>query len=328
MSANITPAMEAVIEKIVKLQNLAANNSNEAEAAAASAKAAKLLEDYNLDSAAVERASGGTGRREEANVEGGFYQWQRELWEAVAEVNFCHYWSQRFRMPARMVWRKNSWGEREKQERRTTRRRHCLVGRTVNVRATEIMARYLEGAIERVLEERFPGADRKDKYIASFREGVAYRLRQRLEERRRDAVAADLKAKHAAENAAKREGVSTSTALTISTYVQQENDANNDFRFGEGTSARWAAARAEKAEAAKSAREEYTKWAAANPKEAAAKEAKEAERRRKRTYSASNDRFGKVDDGAFWAGSDAGEKISLEPQVGDREAVKKIGRSK
>lgn len=327
MSANFTPEMDAVLEKLVKLKNLADNSTNEAEASAAQAAMTKLLEKHNLDVAAVERASGATGRREEANVEGGFYQWQRELWEAVAEVNFCYYWSQKFRMPERLVRRKNRWGERVREMRRTTRRHHCLIGRTVNVRATEVMARYLEAAIERVVDETFPGADKKDKYIASFREGVAYRIRQRLEERRAKDLAAELKKEHAAERAAKRAGVSTSTALTLTSYVKSEEDANRDFRFGEGTSARWAAQRAEEAEAARSAREEYTKWAAANPEEARKKEAKEAEARRKRSYSASNARFGKVDDGAFWRGSDAGEKVGLDQQV-DSGSFKKIGSRK
>lgn len=324
MNAHQTPEMEVVLEKLVKLKNLADNSSNEGEASAASAAMTRLLEKHNLDVAAVERATGGSGKREEANVEGGFYRWQRELWDAVAEVNFCYYWSQKFLMPERLVRRKNGWGERVKTLRQTIRRRHCLIGRTVNVRATEIMARYLEGAIERALEERFPGADRKDKFIASYREGIAYRLRQRLEERRAKAIREDLKKKHAAENAAKSKGVSTSTALTISTYVEAEEAANTDFRFGEGTSARWAADRAEEAEARRVEEERYTLWAAENPKEAAAKEAKAAAKRRRESYSRSNARFGKVDDGAFWAGSKAGEKIGLDPQMASG-APKMIG---
>ena len=324
--SNLTPEMDAVIQKIVKLQNLAANNSNEAEAAAAHEKAAKLLLEHNLDSATVERAAGGSGRREEAKIEGGFYQWQRELWESVAEVNFCYYWSQFYRLPERRVLRKVH-GEFIYVTRRTLRRRHCLIGRMVNFKATEIMAKYLEGAIARVIEEQFPGKDIRDKYIMSYREGVAYRLRQRLEERRREAIAADVKARNAAERKAKREGVSTSMAITLSSYAQSEEDANTDFRFGEGTSARWAAETAAEAEARRVEREEYTKWAAANPKEAAAKEAKEAAKRRTRSYSRSNDRFGKVDDGAFWRGSDAGEKIGLDPQM-DSGSFKKIGSRK
>jgi Protein of unknown function (DUF2786) len=323
MSSNLTPEMEAVIAKIVKLQNLAANNPNEAEASAASAKASQLLTDYNLDSAVVERAAGGSGKREEAKVEGGFYQWQRELWEAVAEVNFCYYWSQMYRTEPMRKLRKEGY-----VVVRVRRRRHCLIGRTVNVKATEIMAGYLEGAIERVIEERFPVQDNRDKYIASYREGIAYRIRQRLEERRRDAIEKDLKARNAAKRKAERDGVSTSTALTLSSYVQSEEDANTDFRYGEGTSARWAAARTERAEERRKAQEEYTLWAATHPKEAAAKEAKAAAARRRASYSRSNDRFGKVDDGAFWSGVDAGEKVGLDPQMdGGRAAPRKIGKN-
>lgn len=150
----MTPAAEAVIAKIVKLQNLAAKNDNEAEASAAMAMANKLLVEHNLDAATIERASGDTGKREKANVEGGFYQWQRELWESVAKLNFCTYWSQVYRSEPEFKYRRfeGLGGPLTRVHIRVRRRRHALIGRTVNVRATEVMARYLEAAIERLRE--------------------------------------------------------------------------------------------------------------------------------------------------------------------------------
>lgn len=322
----LTPAAEAVIAKIVKLQNLAAKNDNEAEASAAMAMANKLLVEHNLDAATIERASGDTGKREKANVEGGFYQWQRELWQSVAELNFCHYWSQWVISDPEEHWRRDRFNGRVvKRMLRIRRRRHALIGRTVNVRATEVMARYLEAAIERVLAERFGDQDRKDRFITSFREGVAYRIRVRLDERRLTADAEDRKKARAAEDAAKRSGVSTSTAITLSAYRQSEEDANDNLRFGKERMDEWRADRAKEAAERRIEQDAYVKWAAANPEKAAAKEAAERKKREKAKYSRSNDRFGKVDDSAFWAGSDAGEKVGLDPQMdGGRASVRKI----
>lgn len=327
----MTPAAEAVIAKIVKLQNLAAKNDNEAEASAAMAMANKLLVEHNLDAATIERATGLDGKREKANVEGGFYQWQRELWQSVAELNFCTYWSQVYRSEPEFKYRRfeGLGGPLTRVHIRVRRRRHALIGRTVNVRATEVMARYLEAAIERVLAERFGDQDRKDRFITSFREGVAYRIRVRLDERRLTADAEDRKKARAAEEAAKRSGVSTSTAITLSAYRQSEEDANDDLRFGKERMDEWRADRAREAAERRVEQDAYVKWAAANPEKATAKEAAERKKREKQKYSRSNDRFGKVDDGAFWAGSDAGEKVGLDPQMdGGRAAPKKIAGRK
>lgn len=327
----LTPAAEAVIAKIVKLQNLAAKNDNEAEASAAMAMANKLLVEHNLDAATIERASGDTGKREKANVEGGFYQWQRDLWQSVAELNFCTYWSQTYRSEPEFRYRRfeGLGGPLTLVHIRVRRRRHALIGRTVNVRATEVMARYLEAAIERVLVERFGDQDRKDRFITSFREGVAYRIRVRLDERRLTADAEDRKKARAAEEAAKRSGVSTSTAITLSAYRASEEDANDDLRFGKERMDEWRADRAKEAAERRVEQDAYVKWAAANPEEAAAKEAAKRKKREKAKYSRSNERFGKVDDGAFWAGSDAGEKVGLDPQMnGGAASVRKITRAK
>ncbi len=44
--------------------------------------------------------------------------------------------------------------------------------------------------------------------------------------------------------------------------------------------------------------------------------------------TASNARFGKVDNGAFWRGADAGERIGIDPQAASEAPKAKIGRSK
>lgn len=323
MTERLTPEAEQVIDKIQKLLNLAAKNPNEAEAASAQAKAAELMLKHNLDVGTVEREGGGSGKRELANIEGGFYQWQRDLWGAVASLNFCRYWSQRFIVHVKGARRKYADGTTYKADIDVYRRRHALIGRTVNVRATEVMATYLERAVARAVEERFPGRPFAEG-SGSYREGIAYKLAQRLRARRREIVAKE----QADADRAARAGVSTATALTVTSYAQSEEDANTDFRFGEGTAAEWRAQRAAQAEAARAEREAYTKWAAENPEEARKKEETERKKEERRARTSSRERFGGVkDDGMFWAGADAGEKISLDPQVdGGTASPRRIGR--
>lgn len=294
-----------LLDKIRKLLDLAGNNPNEAEAAAASAKAQALLLEHNLDASLVER---GDARREDELVEGGFYQWQQDLWDAVARLNFCLYWSQKYRRPNGVdaQGRKALYG-----------RRHRLVGRTVNVQTTIFMAKYLEEVANRLTKDRFP--DRKlDNFSMSYREGVAYRLRQRLDARRVEELTEEREANERRRNEAESKGVSLSTALTISSVTTTEKDANVDFVYGEGTSARRRAYQAEAAEENRRRREEYVRWAAAHPEEAKKKERAERLKAEREGRSASNRRFGKVDDHAFWSGVEAAEKVSLDPQAETR----------
>jgi hypothetical protein len=150
--------MQKAMERIQKLLNKANDKSiPPAEAALFAAKAQEELTRYNLDAATVEKHGGGAadGRREEAKTRGGFYQWQRELWTAVARLNFCLYWTQSY-------WDKEWKGRQRLTERQQDyhggvskavvgkmQKRHRIIGRIVNTRTTISMALYLEEAIER-----------------------------------------------------------------------------------------------------------------------------------------------------------------------------------
>ena len=94
---------DSIVRKIQLLLNLAARTQgNEAEAAAAMAKAQDLLAQYTLDLAtAQDRAvAGGTAAREQeakrdyasAGNRSAMYRWQRDLVKAIAEANYCRYW--------------------------------------------------------------------------------------------------------------------------------------------------------------------------------------------------------------------------------------------
>lgn len=327
---------EKIVERVQKLLTLAANNQNAEEAASATSKAQELLAAYNLDMAAVEEAAGKrSGKREDAKLKGGVYEYQRDLWRAVAHLNFCLYWTQKT----------GEWGERRKRDEwsgeMVTRKvwlrgyQHRIVGRMVNTAATKAMASYLEQAIERLLRERLgdqPGANKSyvtkmlfSRWAVSFREGAAASVIEKVYERRRELLSEEKRKKMDAEKAAReagREGVSTSTALSLHTYIDQETDANMDFLYGEGWSAKQALERAERARLQKEADDRYTAWAEANPEEAAKEEAKRQKEERKRSsrrtrsYSSGGKQY---DASAYYSGVDAGKKISLDQQTESRK---------
>src|ERR1035438_3258217 len=89
-------ADDTIAKKIKKLLNLA-QSTCEAEATLAMARAQELLAKYNLDYAQVKDAdlSGGQpeDKREKTQINrSAKYQWQIDLWAAVAEANFCWHW--------------------------------------------------------------------------------------------------------------------------------------------------------------------------------------------------------------------------------------------
>ncbi len=310
-------APDSVLERIQKLLNLA-QSPNENEASAAAAKAQELMDEWNLSTAEIERKSGQDGKREEAKVRGGFYKWQRQLWKAVAELHFCMYWTQDY------------WGDWKGRIHK--QKRHRLVGRVVNTTATQHMANYLEDVVERSVIDAIAGlqewnnALRYSKWANSYRAGMADRLIERLEERRQQKLTEARKVDTT--------GASTSRALTLLDVQTLEEEANNDFLYGEGWSAKQREATIAYAERRRQEKEAYTRWAAENPEEAAEKEClrREADdkwwktngwRYNRPRYSRSGD--DNVDRSAYRAGNEAGGRVSLDGQVGG-QVLRRIGR--
>lgn len=344
LTTELTPEVQKQIQTIQKLLNLAAKAGTPEEAASATAKAQELMNKYNLESATIERQAGKDGKREELKVDGGFYEYQRNLWRAVAELNFCVYWTQMYRAEAyRYVDRYTGAKSMKKTEDNERKRvdvlkyRHALVGRIVNTRTTTHMAQYLLQAIERQIEERLTlrgglgkhdneqsGIDKQSNWAHSLRYGIAERVIERIEDERRTRLS---KSREEARAAAKAAGnTTTSTALTLSTYVDLETDANMDYIHGEGWSAEQARERQEMAMERKRAREEYAQWAAANPEEAR-KRAEEAEKeaRRYRGGGGEGSRGGlssrerRMDYSAYATGRKMGDGISLHQQAESRQ---------
>jgi hypothetical protein len=310
-----------IIERIQKLLTLAGDSRTpEHEASTAAALAQQLLAAYNLDMASVEAALGsGPAKREEAKTKASPYEYERELWRRVAELNFCVYWT-RHRRPG---W---SYEDQRMVGRSYT---HIVLGRTVNVRTTEVMAGYLCQSIRRIAREwsreRLVTLPRE---VLAYKEGMASRVCDRLYERRKQEKEA--REREAAERA--RANPSSSRALTIADVEQAEHDANMDHQYGEGWSARWRAKAAAQEEERRRALEALRAWEAANPEAAAAKRAaadaefreglkkreKYWERQRNKPVRAQTAAEMRRDLRAFHDGVIRGNNVGLDQQVSEQ----------
>lgn len=205
-----------IIERIKKLLALANNNSNEAEAEAAMAKATEMLEAYNLDMAILGHTAKGAQRNDTKRT-GGLYGWQRKLWKAVAEINFCHYLSIK-------GLTKGSTYE------------HRLIGSHANVVSTEMMATYLQETIEKLAQQWAKDSQFKSVFVReaiAYREGMTARITERLQARRDKQIREEkARAEEAKRDAEARGQASSSHALTIVDIVSTEADFNNDYLNG------------------------------------------------------------------------------------------------
>ena len=196
---DFTEEQRSVLKKGEKLLRLAGGVANAEEAASAAAKAQDLLLAYNLDAAAV--GSADDGARMQEKLRGGHYEYERNLWSWVAEVNFC------------LCWTQTTWVDRPENQKNHVRvqnyrdswardhirvRQQRLIGRRVNVETVKWTMSYLLDAIERLTREYMaPGLTRTDEgrvvglaqalrssRAVSFREGVAHSVISRLQDRR------------------------------------------------------------------------------------------------------------------------------------------------
>lgn len=317
---NITE-MDAVVSKVRKLLAMAAGNANEHESASAARKAQELLEAYNLSMAVVNQASHTHTKREDERRAGGLYRWQRNIWYAVATLNFCRY----------SAIQGNLAGSTYE---------HQLIGSKANVIGSEIMADYLQTTIERLarawVAENRPGRSIFIKDAIAYREGVANRVASRLWSLRWVRLAEDEAKIRAQRESNRKLGVDTENALVLQDVLNTEDDLNEDYIHGlePGTTAKRRALNVVRREAAeRAAAEELAKldaWKLANPKEAALLEAKEAkeyaewaakherEANKPRALSAEEKRR---DLPSFREGYVAGADISLDRQIDEQRKI-------
>lgn len=150
---------DKLIARVQKLLALAGNNANEAEAAAAIAKAHEILEAANLDMASViER--GDVLDKDEGRVRfdtdmSGVDKYAGWIWTNLANANYCKCIYQQL----------NQSG---------TRRKYILIGRKVNCIVVAEMAVYLVNTMKRLTREASPGFSAA--WSRSYMQGIARSL--------------------------------------------------------------------------------------------------------------------------------------------------------
>lgn len=288
MNNELTDKQKAIIEKVAKLLEVRTDRgASEQEQANAIDLATKLMEAHNLDMSNIERAGAkGSGKREDKKKSGGLYQWQRDVWAAVAKLNFCVHQSVRGLT-------------------RGAKYEHRVIGRVENVLATELMAHYLEQAINRLAKEwvlnRYgPGTSVFIREAIGYREGLAMRVAERVNALRYQREQ-ESKAKAAeAAAAAKHPGAAPGTGLVLVSVIQNEADLNNDFMKGwepgttqrrreeaEARSAQWEREwEREWEERQAAAQKADDEWKERDPEGWAAAKQAEADERRKREDAA------------------------------------------
>lgn len=327
MANDNKPANENIIRRIQLLMQMANRpEGNEAEATNALALAQKLLAAHNLEMAMVlgTHVEGGTvaapeEKREKTKISrSAQYKWQREMWKALAEANFC--WHSIIEVYE---------GKRGKgKASRIPVKRHMILGRESNVIAVRLMGEYLEDTMERLLTTvgGFTNQERLSRAAISWKSGCAERLIERIQEQ--------AEARKRESDAAPETGC---TGLVLRDVYQREYEANYDARYGQGAfqrkqirDAEWEAGQAEREAKAKAEQEQAEReWLEylqnETPQQKKARERQEEKDRIKqaranrrfwnRLYNEQEREAAKVDHEAVERGRRAGNDINLSTQI-------------
>lgn len=330
-----------MIDKIGKLLAFAASAKEQHLRDMYTAKAMDLIAQNNLDMAAIEEGTSGAkaSKRADEKHSGGLYQFQRQLWHAVADLNFCMYFNLYTYDPDKVskYWIRKCGGKQNAIDwghGGGYRFEHRLVGRVVNIAGTVAMCQYIEQTIDRLVRERLPNnpSDWWGSWAVAYREGMADEVRTKIAARRREQLVEEQRKAEEAREAeiAKTKGMeSTGTSLTLSSVKKAEEEANYDFMHGDGAYAKKMAQRAQRAEYWRLEEEKQAAWAKANPEEARKQEEARRKSARRSSWNAGTgrgkERAGDKHNGAYWAGREKGESISIDPQMGDA-TPRKIAR--
>lgn len=319
---------ESVIRKIQLLFQMAARakgndgSSNEAEASAAMAKAQELLAKYNLDMATIQDAKVAGGSNTEDNEKRektrlnrtAMYAWQQRMCKAIAEANFCWYWT-------RTVVEEN-----KVNHKMCSVKRHVILGREANVTAVTMMYDYLCEVIEGNVPQRGT-KDIVSRSANSWREGCADRLVSRINDKQ---MKMQYEVEQQAKQAASGKAATVGTAITLRSVTDNEYAANYDATYGAGayarskaTDAEWYAQQAERQQLDEEVKAKLL--ASETPAQCQAREAAEAKEAEKEAKA--NERYWQAQDrrkqreadrrdwSAYQAGQAKGSQINLDSQL-------------
>jgi hypothetical protein len=315
---DFTTEQRKALHKIELLLRKASGNANEHEAAVATQLAQDLLAKYNLDMESVGGGDGSEAQREDTKILGGFSEFERDLWKAIAELNWCFYFST---------------FTSDTIKGRKMSRAHRLIGKKVNILSTKLMADYLLSTINSLAKEYCMERDgtyhNRSATATSFRKGAVERLVGKLQTKRYEILMAE----RAAEKEAAARGTSgTGMAMTMTRMSQSEYERNYDHMNGEGAYARAQARNAEWDREQKERDERARQWRLANPEEAARLDAEAEEKQRKedekwerRSQRTRREKPAASDMSAYHEGYRVARDIGLDKQVKDTKTRGLIG---
>lgn len=314
-----------IIERIHKMLRLAKDGgATEGEAAAALEIAQETMRKYNLTMAEMELSGKSGDARSKNKIEGkAMYTYQQSLMAVVAKVNFCH-------VSITQAYKGKRWLPNG----------YVIIGREANVASTVQMYQYLNSSIDRIVKPHLNSyRETLSRWAVSFKEGVATRLQERLQERHDSAIREQSRAARETQ-ARSNHPASSGNALVVvmEDFEQKERDLNADFRNGwePGTTAanrakavaKWNAEEAERAErdrqwqeAERVRRENMTEKQRQKEDERNRRDQERAQER----YDRERQRYwDRRDVGAYFKGKEAGDSIGLDQQVGKAEDARRI----
>lgn len=309
---------EDIESKIEKLLRVAAGTANENESATALQLAQKLADAHNLDIGTI----GNTGARADQKISKGLYQYQRNLYNALADLNHCKCWV------SKGLKKGSSYEIR-------------LLGSKMNVTIVRNMAEYLEGAVNSMVRDRYEPNEYFTKDAHAYRQGMVDTLINRVRKRREQEEAEREAAKREQEARQRHPGAATENAvILISDVSKAEERANYDYVYGEGSYDRMQQSVANYRAKMAETEAKYEAWKVEHPEEYAAEKAKvekdaadrekeyaRAEARREKARQKRIDEYGYdpqdyrsrkpsvYDNSAYWDGRDWGNEVNLDDQI-------------
>lgn len=245
----MTETIEAKIEKLLRMAD---GMANENESAVALAMAQKLADAHNLDLGQI----GKTGSRKDSEISKGLYQYQRTLYESLAELNHCKVWI--------------SKGIRKGEKYKTR-----LLGSKVNVTVVCTMADYLEDVTNHFVRHNFETRAYFSADAHAFRHGMIDRLVERVKAQRAEEEAEREREKREQEARMRHPSAATENAIALISDVKEaEERANYDYLNGEGAYDARAARIREQEQRTKDRIAARKQWELDNPEEHAAEQAR------------------------------------------------------
>lgn len=196
---------DSIISRIKKLLALAHGvNNSEHESELAMQRVQEMLATYNLSLAEIAGATDkpadpAAGRTKAGLRRSAMFQYQREMWEALASANYCVYWSEK--LYTNGVY---------------SNHRHWLVGREDSVAVVNLMGDYLEDTMKRLCPYK------SGKEVNLWKTGCAERICERLSER-----------KYKMEEESRKAAANAGTGISLIDVKDRETHGNYIFQNGD-----------------------------------------------------------------------------------------------